>query len=577
MNSNSPQKINPGNLKKEVEAGSTEWNGKQAAKRLFEKDASLWKTDEENVKSINNRLGWLDVPTNAKELVDFATQIKNENYKHAVLLGMGGSSLCSEVARQTFAPGDGYPALLVLDNTSPDAILHIQKQIDLSKTLFIAASKSGGTMETVSFFKYFYNQLEQTGFADPGKNFVAITDDGTPLVRMASDMKFRRVFINRGDIGGRYSVLSDFGLLPMALMGIDIEAMLASTTQMKNSCDPKVALADNPGASLGIALGIAQHNGRDKVTFIMSPSIHAFGYWVEQLIAESTGKEGKGLIPVTGEAIGAPDVYSNDRIFIHMYLSKDDNANDTKALAALEKAGHPIVSINVADELALGGEYYRWEVATAIAGAVIGINPFNEPNVAEGKKNTNDLLAEWAKDGAFKKPTLLLRENELMIYGSNAVKQIGDRGHIPVNVFIEEFISLVEPDNYISLLCYFEETDERTAELQKWRMQLRDEKKTATTFAYGPRYLHSTGQLHKGGPATGVYIIITGDNKEALPIPDQKFGFYILNEAQSLGDFRSLNDKGRKVLYIQVGKEIDKGLQSFLQLLSKKELGKTQS
>ena len=567
MSTNSNIQIMPDSLKDKIEAGYAELDKKNAAQRLYDRDALFWKSDAENIASIKNRLGWLDVPTNAKDLITFATQIKNEGYKHAVLLGMGGSSLCSEVARQTFGSKDDYPELLVLDNTAPPAILHVQQQIDMSKTLFIAASKSGGTMETISFFKYFYEQLKATGFAEPGKNFVAITDDATPLVKMANDYQFRKVFVNRGDIGGRYSVLSDFGLLPMALMGIDIEAMLASTQRMKVSCDQGGPVADNPGVGLGTALGIAQRNGRDKITFIMSPSIQAFGYWVEQLIAESTGKEGKGLIPVTGELLGTPDVYGDDRVFVHMYLSTDDNKDSESKLIALEKAGHPIVRISIGDKIELGGEYYRWEVATVIVGAVIGINPFNEPNVAEGKKNTNDILEERSKTGTFKKTNLLLRENELLIYGSDKVKEIGDRGHIPLKDFIVDFIAQVKPADYISLLCYFEETEARTASLQNWRMQLRDKVKVATTFAYGPRYLHSTGQLHKGGPATGAYVILTGDNKESLPIPDQKFGFDVLNEAQSLGDFRSLNDKGRKLIYIQLGKDIDKGIEDLLKPL----------
>jgi glucose-6-phosphate isomerase len=568
MSTGSIQKINPGKLKSEIEAGYADMDKRHAAQRLFDRDALFWKSDAENIKSINNRLGWLEVPTNTKDLINFATQIKKEGYKHAVLLGMGGSSLCSEVARQTFGSKAGYPELLVLDNTAPDAILDLKKQIDLSKTLFIAASKSGGTMETISFFKYFYEQLKTTGFADPGKNFVAITDDATPLVTMADEYHFRKIFINRGDIGGRYSVLSDFGLLPMALMGIDIETMLASTRQMRDLCNLDVPSIINPGVSLGAALGVAQQHGRDKVTFIMSHSIQAFGYWVEQLIAESTGKEGKGLIPVTGEELGAPDVYGDDRVFVHMYLQGDNVADDAAKLSALEKAGHPVIYIQVENKLALGGEYYRWEIATAIAGAVIGINPFNEPNVAEGKKNTNDLLEEWSKDGYFKKRPLLIRANELMLYGSDTVKDLADKGLIPVRDLIDDFTGLVRAGDYLSLLCYFEEKDECTEALQEWRLHLRDHLKVATTFAYGPRYLHSTGQLHKGGPATGSYIILMGDDKEALPIPDQKFGFNILNEAQSLGDFRSLNDKGRKVLYIQLGKDIDKGLKDLLQLVA---------
>jgi len=577
MSTNPGQQIKPGSLKNDIESGYDEMDHKHAAQRLFDRDALFWKSDAENIASINNRLGWLDVPTNANELIEFAKQIKSEGYKHAVLLGMGGSSLCSEVARKTFGSSDGYPNLLVLDNTAPDAILDIQHQVDLAKTLFIVASKSGGTMETLSFFKYFYEQLEHAGFADAGKNFVAIADNATPLVKIAQDHHFRKTFVNRGDIGGRYSVLSDFGLLPMALMGIDITAMLASMGQMRDLCDLDIPTAANPGISLGTALGVAQRKGHDKVTFVMSSSIQAFGYWVEQLIAESTGKEGKGLIPVTGEALGAPDVYGNDRIFVHMFLASDNNKDNEEKLSALDKAGFPIISINVSDKIALGGEYYRWEIATAIAGSVIGINPFNEPNVAEGKKNTNDLLEEWTKEGYFKKPPPQLRENNLMVYGGDKVKQITDQGQVPVSYFMDEFMALAGPGDYISLLCYFEETDSRTKALQSWRMQLRDKEKVATTLAYGPRYLHSTGQLHKGGPATGLYIIFAGDNKEALPIPDEKFGFEVLNEAQSLGDFRSLNDKGRRVIYLQLGKDIDQGLTNLVQILNQNEPAKSKS
>ncbi len=568
MSATSIQHINPGKLKSEIESGYAEADKNKAGQRLYERDASLWKTDAENVKSINNRLGWLDLATDAKDLIAFAGQIKSEGYKHAVLLGMGGSSLCSEVARETFGSKEGYPELLVLDNTAPAAITALQKQIDITKTLFITASKSGGTMETLSFYKYFYAQLQGIGFANPGANFVAITDAATPLVKIAEEKKFRKVFVNRGDIGGRYSVLSDFGLLPMALMGIDIETMLLSTEHMRAACSAPVLTANNPGVSLGVALGIANTHGRDKVTFVMSNSIKAFGYWVEQLIAESTGKEGKGLIPVTGETLGAPDVYGADRVFIHMYLNTDDNTEDDKKLAVLEKAGNPVIKIKVADKLALGGEYYRWEVATAIAGYVIGINPFNEPNVAEGKKNTSDLLEEWSKNGSFKKPDEILSEQGLSVYGTEGAKSENLKN------LINQLTSAARAGDYISLLCYFTETKQRTSELETWRIRLRDKTKLATTLAYGPRYLHSTGQLHKGGPGTGIYIILTGSDEQSLPIPGEKFGFGILNEGQSLGDFRSLSDKGRKVIYIQLGENIDKGLENLFAAIGLKVVGK---
>lgn len=357
------QQISSGDLNREINAVYAALDKRQAGKKLFAKDASLWKNDPTQIKIINNRLGWLSFPggfkERAQELMAFSRQIKQEGYKYTVLLGMGGSSLCSEVARETFGTSKGYLELLVLDNTSPEAIHDIEKRIDIEKTLFISASKSGTTKETLSFSKYFYEQLKVKLKDKTGNNFIAITDEGTPLIKMAQDYKYRKVFINPSDVGGRYSVLSDFGLLPMALMGIDISALLLNAKQLEDSCDPSIPAANNPGISLGGLLGLAQQHGRDKITFVLSQSIQAFGYWVEQLIAESTGKEGKGLIPVNGEQPGSPEEYGNDRVFIYIYLESDNNTANHKKLLAFEKAGHPVVRIELPDKMALGGEYYR--------------------------------------------------------------------------------------------------------------------------------------------------------------------------------------------------------------------------
>ena len=556
-------RINPGKLKEELEAVYTFLEEQKAPQRLFAADASLWKTDPEQVKSINNRLGWLKVPDTmvqeADELAAFADQIKGEGYKYVVLLGMGGSSLCSEVARETFGSAEGYPELFVLDNTSPEAILDLQKQIDIEKTLFIAASKSGGTKETLSFFKYFYALLTVKGFRQPGHNFIAITDADTPLVKMAEDYHFRKVFINPTDIGGRYSVLSYFGIVPFALMGMDIKSLLQSAIQMETSCKA-LNSADNPGISLGAVLGVCQQHGRDKVTFVLSSSISSFGYWVEQLLAESTGKEGKGLIPVNGEQIGPPDVYGDDRLFIHIYMESDNNEADDNKLISLETAGHPVVRVSITDKIALGAEFYRWEVATAIAGVLIGINPFDEPNVAESKKNTDTLLEEWQRSGIFKKLTPLLQTDEITIYGGEKTLQLIGMNEDSTGKLIADFTDLKKPHDYIALLPYFLMTDERTELLQTWRQQMRNDLRVATTLLNGPRYLHSTGQLHKGGPDTGLYIILTGDEDGDLLIPDEKYGFATLHQAQALGDFRSLDHKGRRVIRIELGKNIDDGL-----------------
>jgi len=564
LGDNAPvQKINFGNLKDEVTASFGSLDELQAGKRLFGRDAYFWKPEPEHIKSINNRLGWLILPDNieqkVRELNDFTKEVQGEGYQYAVLLGMGGSSLCSEVARDTFGKATGFLELLVLDDTDPDAIKHLEGQIDIQKALFIAASKSGNTAETLSFFKYFYNLLEAKTPGKAGKSFVAITDAGTPLVKIGEEYKFRKVFINPGDIGGRYSVLSDFGLVPMALMGVDVKALLSSAKQMESSADPEVPVASNPALALGATLGIAQRRGRDKVTFLLSPSIKSFGLWVEQLIAESTGKEGRGIVPVQGEQPGAPDVYSNDRVFVYMYLPADNNETADKQVAALETAGHPVVRISLPDKNALGGEYYRWEIATAIAGAVINVNPFDEPNVAEGKKNTNDILADWVKDGAFKKAEPSFTAGGVSVYAGDVVKSALQKSG-SLNELLTLFSSLAHPHDYIAILPYLLLNDKRMKDLQSLRIGLRNKLKVATTLLNGPRYLHSTGQLHKGGPGSGLYIILVGGEKEKLPIPGEPFDFATLHQAQALGDFRSLNNKQRRVIFVDLGKDIDKGL-----------------
>lgn len=564
----SPQHIQYAEQEKELKTMFSSLDEKQIPILLFDKNPHLWVSDPQQVKEINQRLGWITLPDyyleHAAEIIEFASQIKNEGYTYAVLLGMGGSSLCSEVAIETFGSVNGYPRLFVLDNTEPAAILDLENKIELDKTLFIAASKSGNTAETLSFFHYFYHQLEKKNIKNPGEHFIAITDDGTPLVKIGEQYKFRKVFINPSDLGGRYSVLSAFGIVPMALLGVDIIRLLTSAREMEINC--KAAASElNPGISLGAVLGIAQRHGRDKVTFILSSSISSFGLWVEQLIAESTGKEGRGLIPVSGELTGQPDVYSEDRIFIHMFLSADHNEDDIAKVKALEDAGHPIVRIELPDKLALGGEFYRWEIATAIAGLIMKINTFDQPNVEESKKNTNQILEGWVKDGAFKKSVPLLQTGDIAIYAGKKVEFLASRHYDTAGDLINSFTIQALPDDYIAFLPYFMMTPYRERILQDWRNRLRDELKVATTLLNGPRYLHSTGQLHKGGPDTGLFILMIGDDEEVLPIPESKFGFDILHQAQALGDFRSLDEKGRRVIRIHLGKDIDAGLNQLYQ------------
>ncbi|HVO75534.1 MAG TPA: bifunctional transaldolase/phosoglucose isomerase, partial [Ignavibacteriaceae bacterium] len=385
-NPETKQTIAPGALKSSFGEAFKSMNKKQYTRRLFSKDPYLWKNDPENLKSIKNRLGWLDsvnlFTEKINEIKSFANEIKNEGVKHVVLLGMGGSSLCPEVAQKTFGPAEGYPELIVLDNTSPEAVLNIKEKINPAATLFIVPSKSGTTTETLSFYKYFYVKVNESGSDNSGKHFIAITDQGTPLEEEAKNKGFRRTFINPSDIGGRYSALSYFGLVPMALIGIDIEKLLANAHQFQLSCDPFIPAQANPAVSLGALVGIAYKQGRDKLTFIISESLSAFGDWVEQLVAESTGKDEKGIIPVVGEDTAKPEFYLDDRLFVYMYTKADEDPILTKKVNALEKADHPVVKIELQEKISLGAEFLRWEIATAAAGAVIGVNPFDEPNVA---------------------------------------------------------------------------------------------------------------------------------------------------------------------------------------------------
>jgi transaldolase/glucose-6-phosphate isomerase len=345
--------------------------------------------------------------------------------------------------------------------------------------------------------------------------------------------------------------------------------LLQSAAQMEKACSSAATIAGNPGISIGALLGLAQQHGRDKVTFILSSSISSFGYWVEQLIAESTGKEGKGLIPVNGEEPGAPGVYGTDRVFIYMHLDKDDNAANDAKVKALEEAGHPVVRIAIADPLALGGEFYRWQVITATAAVLIGINPFDEPNVAESKKNTDNILEEWQQAGVFKKSEELYKEGDITVYGSEKMRKEIGTGEQSLGELIGAFTDLDNPHDYIALLPYFMLTDARTKILQQWRQQMRDDIHSATTLLNGPRYLHSTGQLHKGGPDSGLYIILTADEDGDLAIPGEKYGFATLHQAQALGDYRSLDDHGRRVIRIGLGKDIDKGLGTLWQSIQK--------
>ncbi|MEP6637075.1 MAG: bifunctional transaldolase/phosoglucose isomerase [Acidobacteriota bacterium] len=536
--------------------------------RIWRKDASLWKSEAEHQKIIRNALGWLAVPAQmvaaADELIAFSEEIRGAaGFKHLMLCGMGGSSLCPEVMRQTFGHQAGYPELLVLDSTDPDVLAAYAERIDIEKCLFIIASKSGTTTEPLVFYKYWYDQVRQRN-ANPGDSFVAITDPGTRMVEMATADNFRRIFLNPPDIGGRYSALSYFGMVPAALMGLDIKELLARAATMSDACGPEHLVTDNPGARLGAIMGECAKLDRDKLTIVADTSLAALGLWIEQLVAESTGKEDQGIVPINGEALGPVDVYSNDRLFVSISVGGSNNDTEAK-LKALEAAGHPVVRMVLKDAYDLGAEFFMWEIATAFAGWRLGINPFDQPNVQESKDATKELLEYFSAEGKLQEQQPLVSDGTLTVYVADAA-----RATFPASSVLDVLrahLARVKPGDYVALVDYIEETPEIETTIQSMRIKLRDATRCATTTGYGPRFLHSTGQLHKGGPDTGVFIQITAPDKTDLPIPGESYTFGILKQAQALGDFRSLAAHGRRAIRVDLGANTLQGLEKLKDLI----------
>jgi transaldolase / glucose-6-phosphate isomerase len=530
-------------------------------RRIWRKDASLWKEDEAHQKIIKNALGWLTVPDTLigteDDLIAFADRIRGERgFRHVMVCGMGGSSLCPEVLRQTFGQQEGYPELLVLDSTDPDAFSDIAKQIDITHCLFIISSKSGTTTEPLVFYHYWYDQVGRRK-DNPGECFVAITDPGTKMEADATRDHFKRIFLNPPDIGGRYSALSYFGMVPAALAGIDIRKLLDRAERVVHSCASVVPATDNPGAKLGAIMGECANAGRDKCTIICDPKIASFGLWVEQLLAESTGKEGKGIVPIAGEALGSPSVYGDDRLFVSIAVERLDSETESK-LKALEAAGHPVVYRTLTDIYDLGEEFFLWEIATAFAGWRLGINPFDQPNVQESKDATKELLEAFTREGKLQEQPVVATDGTLTIYADD--KTVAALSASSVGDAIKAHLARAGAGDYIAMLDYIEETPEHDAEIQAIRTHLRDATKCATTTGYGPRFLHSTGQLHKGGSDAGVFLQITAPDTKDLPIPDAPYTFSTLKQAQALGDFRSLSTRGRRAIRVDLGADVLAGL-----------------
>ncbi len=563
-----------GHLSGPVDAALRDLKDRDAVKRLWAKDASLWKTEDDHAKVINNSLGWLTVAAHvrahADDLETFSDEIAAAGFRHVVLMGMGGSSLCPEVLRRTSVPVVGHPELLVLDSTVPATVRRIEAQIDPAKTLFVVASKSGTTTEPSVFHAYFHGVVKALKGDKAGENFVAITDPGTLMEANARRDGFRRIFLNPSDIGGRYSALSFFGMVPAALMGLDVKTLLDRAEAAAKTCMPGTPIEQNPGAALGATLGALALQGRDKVTVVTPPPLEALGLWIEQLIAESTGKEGKGILPVAGEELGRPDDYGKDRVFVEIRTADAAAARSDAALAALGDAGNPVLKHTLADVMDLGAEFFRWEVGTALAGQRLGIDPFDQPNVQESKDNTKALLAEFQRKGTLPEMPAIATLEGLSFStdpgnaGTLGTSAAGRDGAVTV---LKHHFARVKPGDYIAITQYFDESGHREATVQAIRLYLRDALKVATTTGYGPRFLHSTGQLHKGGPDTGVFLQLTADDGADLAIPDQPFGFATLVKAQALGDFQSLASRHRRALRVHLGSDVERGLRALLGLI----------
>jgi glucose-6-phosphate isomerase len=503
---------------------------------------------------------------NIPEITSFVDEIREAGYTHALLLGMGGSSLGPEMFRHIFGVKAGYLDLAVLDSTDPGAVSGYAENLDPANTLFIVSTKSGGTVETFSFMKYFYNLMaEALGSERTGEHFVAITDPGSGLESTAKELKFRKVFLNDPNIGGRYSALSYFGLVPAGLIGMDTATLLDRAQRMAcnaEGCNCPVG-GDNASAWLGAIMGQLANKGLDKLTLITSPSISHFGAWVEQLIAESTGKEGKGILPVDGEILGSPDAYADDRLFA--YLRLDNDSTHDAEVKALEGAGRPVLQLNLRDLYDLGAECFRWEMATVVAGSILGINPFDQPNVESAKVLARQMVATYQKEG--KLPDL---KASLEIEGIRVYADVAANG---LNESLEKFLAQADPGekatanrSYVSIQAYVTPTPETTGALQDFRTRIQLKYRLATTVGYGPRFLHSTGQLHKGDGGNGLFIQITADMPRDLPIPDQagdnasSISFGVLKTAQALGDRQALIDAGRKVIRFHLGEDVAGGL-----------------
>jgi transaldolase/glucose-6-phosphate isomerase len=549
----------PATLSGAVKASLDDWKNNNKVQRLWKGDASLWTGTDEN-----KWLGWLTIVDEQLAHIDalkgIAADIKKAKFKHALLLGMGGSSLCPEVLRLTFGKTKGFPELHVLDSTDPAQIKAIEKKVDLKSTVCIVSSKSGSTLEPNIYKQYFFEQIKKkVGEQEVGNRFIAITDPGSKMQQVAEIDKFRKIFFGVPSIGGRYSALSNFGMVPGSIMGIDIPKFLKNTAEMVKACGAEAAADVNPGVLLGAILGTAAVNGRDKITIVASPGIHDLGAWLEQLIAESTGKVGKGIIPVDRETLGKPAVYGNDRVFAYLRLQTKPNKAQDAAVATLERAGHPVVRISLPNIYNLGQEFFRWEIATAVAGSIIGINAFNQPDVEASKIETKKLTSEYEEKGKLPPESPFFEGHGIKLYADEK-NTAALKSQSTLTGVLQAHLGRIHDGDYFGVLGYITMNDANENALQKIRLAVRDKKKVATVLGFGPRFLHSTGQAYKGGPNSGVFLQITCDDAVDLPVPGQKYTFGVVKAAQARGDFAVLAERGRRALRVHLGKNVGKDL-----------------
>lgn len=558
-----------------LEVSLRQLKAQSVLERIWDHDHTIWSPDP---GEITNRLGWLDIPVlmsqAQNELEVICKSLQGDGMDTVILLGMGGSSLAPDVFQSIFGGGDGYLSLFVLDSTHPDAIKMLRSRLDLEKTAFIVATKSGTTVETISLFRYFYNEVSaHVGLAKAGDHFIAITDPDSPLIELAHRHAFREVFQNDPNIGGRYSALSYFGLVPAALIGVDIDGLLGKALQTREASSPEGDLNGKDGVVLGTLLGTMANMGRDKLTLLISTRIAAVGDWIEQLIAESTGKSGKGILPVIGEKTAGPEVYGSDRLFVHIRWQDDETY--LEEINSLSSAGHPVVTITVNELNELGALFFLWELATAVAGFWMGVNPFNQPNVESAKRRAKEMVAAYKEKGQLPTEKPLIEDDLEAVYAGapGAAGGIKLEGGHSVGEAIKSFIQLGESRVYVSIQAYLPPSEELTQILSELQARIRDVTSLPTTVGYGPRYLHSTGQLHKGDSGDGLFLQLTGDKTAQIRIPDQAgsrgstLSFGTLIDAQALGDRQALVDAGRSVMRIHFKGDVEKSLRGILALI----------